>query len=46
MTWDEVSGAMHGKPLSFEAHDVLQRVARDGDLFVPVLGGGQKLPEL
>ena len=46
VTWDEVSGAMHGKPLSFEARHVLQRVARDGDLFAPVLSGGQKLPEL
>jgi DNA primase len=46
VTWDEVSGAMHGKPLSFEARDVLRRVARDGDLFAPVLSGGQKLPKL
>ena len=46
VTWDEVNRAMRGKPLSFEAHDVLQRVARDGDLFAPVLSGGQKLPEL
>jgi bifunctional non-homologous end joining protein LigD len=44
--WDEVKRAMQGKPLSFEAREVLKRVTEHGDLFAPVLGGGQKLPAL
>ena len=44
--WDEVRRALRGKPLAFEARDVLRRVAKRGDLFAPVLAGGQRLPQL
>ncbi len=37
VTWDEVSAAAEGAPLSFTQADVLGRIA-DGDLFAPLLG--------
>jgi bifunctional non-homologous end joining protein LigD len=48
VTWDEVDRcASAGDPslLVFTTDDVLARVADDGDLFAPVLEGGQRLPE-
>jgi bifunctional non-homologous end joining protein LigD len=47
VTWDEVRAcAEAGDPerLVFEAGEVLERVARDGDLFAPVLSLRQELP--
>ena len=44
VTWEEVSAAADGEPLTFEAEDVLARVERDGDLFAPVLTEVQQLP--
>jgi bifunctional non-homologous end joining protein LigD len=47
--WDEVRAALDsGDPdrLSFEASDVLERVAERGDLFAPVLSLPQQLPAL
>lgn len=44
VTWDEVEGAAAGAPLSFESHDVLDRVARLGDLFAPTATEVQHLP--
>jgi bifunctional non-homologous end joining protein LigD len=47
VTWDEVeSAARRKKGLSFETDEVLDRVARLGDLFEPVLSLKQKLPAL
>jgi bifunctional non-homologous end joining protein LigD len=49
VTWDEVRACHEaGDPgrLVFEAHEVLDRVARDGDLFAPVLSLAQELPKL
>ncbi len=47
VTWDEVTKALKNrKPLSFETTDVIQRVAKHGDLFAPVLSLKQKLPPL
>ncbi len=49
MTWEEVEGALDRDDrecLVFEAGEVLERVERHGDLFVPVLELQQKLPEL
>ena len=49
LAWGEVERALErddAGSLVFEAADVLQRVERDGDLFAPVLGLVQKLPEL
>ena len=40
VTWEEVEAG----DLSFEQHEVLERVARDGDLFAPVLTITQELP--
>jgi bifunctional non-homologous end joining protein LigD len=48
VTWPEVEHAARtGKAdsLVFEAADVLARVARDGDLFAPVLSLRQRLPD-
>jgi bifunctional non-homologous end joining protein LigD len=43
VTWDEIK---HGiKPEDFTMSVVLERVARKGDLFAPVLGGKLKLPK-
>jgi bifunctional non-homologous end joining protein LigD len=44
VTWDEVSDAADGAPLSFEAVDVLERVADHGDLFAPTATLVQELP--
>jgi bifunctional non-homologous end joining protein LigD len=49
VTWDEVERAAEsgdGRPLTFEASEVLDRIERHGDLFAPVLELEQKLPEL
>jgi bifunctional non-homologous end joining protein LigD len=49
VTWKEVETAAangDGSSLLFEAPDVLERIARHGDLFAPVLELKQKLPEL
>jgi bifunctional non-homologous end joining protein LigD len=40
VTWEEVEAG----DLGFEQHEVLERVARDGDLFAPVLTLVQELP--
>jgi bifunctional non-homologous end joining protein LigD len=48
VTWDEVADAADrgdAGDLVFEAPDVLERVADDGDLFAPVLELEQHLPE-
>jgi bifunctional non-homologous end joining protein LigD len=47
--WEEVRGALRSKDpsaLSFEAHEVLERVSARGDLFAPVLSLIQELPAL
>ncbi|MGQ0431455.1 MAG: non-homologous end-joining DNA ligase [Microthrixaceae bacterium] len=44
VTWDEIDAAASGEPLSFEAPEVLDRVAQLGDLFAPVLTTEQVLP--
>jgi bifunctional non-homologous end joining protein LigD len=44
VTWDEVDGAAAGASLTFEAADVLGRVAEHGDLFAPTLTIEQELP--
>jgi len=49
VTWDEVETALkkkNPKLLTFEAADVLKRVEKHGDLFVPVLQLKQKLPPI
>jgi bifunctional non-homologous end joining protein LigD len=45
LTWDEVE-AGDADALVFTAAEVLERVEEHGDLFEPVLAGGQKLPDL
>jgi bifunctional non-homologous end joining protein LigD len=47
--WREVEGALDADDadaLVFESEDVLDRVEARGDLFAPVLGLEQRLPEL
>jgi bifunctional non-homologous end joining protein LigD len=44
ITWEEVEGG--GEALSFEAHDVLERLDEHGDLFAGVLETRQELPDL
>lgn len=44
VTWDEVAAAAEGAPLSFEATDVLARVAEHGDLFAPTATVRQEIP--
>lgn len=44
VTWDEVADAAAGADLAFESADVLDRVARQGDLFAPTLRVQQHLP--
>ncbi len=44
VSWDEVAAAADGEPLTFEAADVLVRVADIGDLFAPTLTEVQHLP--
>jgi bifunctional non-homologous end joining protein LigD len=49
VSWDEVSGALDGgdaSGLQLEAADVLDRIARLGDLYEANLTAGQELPEL
>ncbi len=49
ISWDEVEAAADGgdgSALVFEADAVLDRIARQGDLFAPVLELQQELPEL
>ena len=41
LRWDEVRSGLD--PTAFTMQVVLDRVARDGDLFERVLGGGQSL---
>jgi bifunctional non-homologous end joining protein LigD len=43
--WDEVTQAAGGRPLGFEAGEVLDRVAERGDLFAPLLADGATLPQ-
>ena len=44
VAWDEVERGADGAPLRFEAPDVLERVARLGDLFAPTVTHRQGLP--
>jgi len=44
VAWDEVEDAAEGKPLSFEAVDVLGRIEELGDLFAPTITEVQHLP--
>lgn len=44
VTWDEVSAAADGEPLSFEAAEVLVRLDELGDLFAPTATEVQELP--
>jgi bifunctional non-homologous end joining protein LigD len=46
VTWDEVDDAASGAPLSFEAHEVLDRVDELGDLFEDAATLEQELPIL
>ncbi len=49
VTWDEVERALKKKDpslLVFEAHQVLRRVEKMGDLFAPLLKLKQKLPKM
>jgi bifunctional non-homologous end joining protein LigD len=49
LSWDEVEAAADAGdvgPITFEAHDVLDRVADVGDLFAPALALRQTLPKL
>jgi bifunctional non-homologous end joining protein LigD len=49
VTWDELTTALrkkNAKLLTFGPDDVLKRVAKQGDLFGPVLKLKQKLPPL
>jgi bifunctional non-homologous end joining protein LigD len=49
ITWDEVRECLNaGDPqrLVFEAHEVVERVADQGDLFAPVLSLVQRIPAL
>ncbi len=38
MTWDEVAGCERREDLVFTSGDVLERVARHGDLLAPLVG--------
>jgi bifunctional non-homologous end joining protein LigD len=46
VAWDEVDEAASGDPLSFEAHEVLDRVERLGDLFADTETIEQELPAI
>jgi bifunctional non-homologous end joining protein LigD len=46
VTWDEVDDAASGAPLSFEAHEVLDRIDELGDLFEDAATLEQELPAL
>jgi bifunctional non-homologous end joining protein LigD len=45
VTWEEVEAAAEGGPLTFEAGQVLERVAAHGDLFAAAVTLEQDLPE-
>lgn len=45
VTWDEVAACTRPEDLRFTAPDVLRRVDEQGDLFAPILEGGQRLPD-
>jgi bifunctional non-homologous end joining protein LigD len=45
ITWDEVEACEDPDDLVFVTDDVLARVDKHGDLFEPVLKGGQSLPK-
>ena len=48
VTWDEVARCAESgdkAPVTFEAHEALERVEETGDLFAPVLTVKQKLPK-
>ncbi len=44
LSWDEVAAGAGGQPLTFEAAEVLDRVAARGDLFAPTTTLQQQLP--
>lgn len=44
ITWDEVDAGARGEPLSFESHQVLERVEQVGDLFADTVTLEQHLP--
>ena len=44
VTWDEVSDAADGEPLTFTAAELLERVERFGDLFAETATLKQDLP--
>ncbi len=44
LLWDEVEAGAKGRPLMFESHEVLERVAEHGDLFAPTATLVQSLP--
>jgi bifunctional non-homologous end joining protein LigD len=44
LTWDEVQSCRRPEDLRFTNVDTLARVDEQGDLFAPILDGGQKLP--
>jgi len=44
ITWDEVESCKRADDLVFTSTDVLARVNELGDLFAPILDGGQSLP--
>jgi bifunctional non-homologous end joining protein LigD len=46
LDWREVEEATDARALSFGPNEVVARVARSGDLFAPLLDGGQPLPPL
>lgn len=46
VTWDEVTAAADGSPLSFEAADVVARVDEHGDLFAEAATLEQELPAI
>jgi bifunctional non-homologous end joining protein LigD len=45
VSWDEVTGAAASGDLTFQAGEVLERVATDGDLFAATLDLEQQLPK-
>jgi len=44
VTWDEVQSCSRADELRFTSEDTLGRVEELGDLFAPILEGGQQLP--
>jgi bifunctional non-homologous end joining protein LigD len=44
VTWEEVDACKRPDDLRFTSAEALDRVADHGDLFAPVLDGGQSLP--